>query len=780
MLTADQYYRFAVGRTLDKVLNELEKDPRRVWSADCVFFLAMYWDRQPANRDRLAALINSGQLRLTSSGVTTQDTLLPTTESILRDFLIGQEWLRTRGMVQEPRLAYFPDSFGHSPALPTLLQASGFDRALVTRIDGAFFAGSDWELPGRFPRRGSSAEVLTRAGSADFVWRDQAGSEVLAHWHPFTYGQGDMLASVGVVRFMSVPSFVPDRSARRVAARIERYAARLEPLARTPYVLCPIGLDFINPIRDLLELIDRYNEERYPETGLWVTNAGADDYLDLISEHRDDLPVLEFDPNPYWTGFYSSRPELKRSQRRLVDELLATEAEAVAAGPLTATRAAADLAEPWWKAVIGNHHDFVTGTSPDRVVRKEQEPWMRSALAEAERVASGLEVRPADEPSAATIEDPATYEWVVDMLKVTSGALNATIDPAQGGCITEIALNGRTVLSGRGADLVAYDDAGGLWRMGGEYRGGHFNRIDSASDHRARVTVQTSDSGEVFVIVFVELDGRTCERRYRFGPGAHPVVIETRCFAGDRRTVTLALPTDATDATVTMDQPGGLVTRPAQRHFDPTFWPVSTWMTVDRDSEGGPPHVALSVEMTRAVATRPDGTVEVIVARNANKEKAWSVVPILACPAKGHEPGETEATIGLWWPDATAPAELYATALAVSADPARARLEAAVARVVTIHPAVGGERQPAVDVLSLKAASRGEGVVLRLIARSDTGAPQLRLRTEAAIASASICDARERDIECLDVRSHDEGSEVTVALDGPVVSVRLVLTSWED
>jgi len=44
-------------------------------------------------------------------------------------------------MTVEPRLAYLPDDFGHSPALPTMLVALGFDMAAITRIDGMYFIG---------------------------------------------------------------------------------------------------------------------------------------------------------------------------------------------------------------------------------------------------------------------------------------------------------------------------------------------------------------------------------------------------------------------------------------------------------------------------------------------------------------------------------------------------------------------------------------------------------------------------------------------------------------
>ena len=157
MLTSEGYYDRFVQENLDQAIAELEREPRRVYSIECMFFLRMYWERNPGQRDKVRDLVNQGRFRLTNSGVTTADTLLPSTEALLRDFLIGQEWLRVNGMQQEPKLAYFTDSFGCSPALPSLLHAAGFDRTAITRIDGMYFMGCDLESSKRFPRPGSSA-----------------------------------------------------------------------------------------------------------------------------------------------------------------------------------------------------------------------------------------------------------------------------------------------------------------------------------------------------------------------------------------------------------------------------------------------------------------------------------------------------------------------------------------------------------------------------------------------------------------------------------------------
>ena len=71
MLTSEEYYDRFVRSNFDQVILELQKEPRRVHSIECIFFLRMYWERCPAQRDNIRSLVNEGRLRLTSSGVTT-------------------------------------------------------------------------------------------------------------------------------------------------------------------------------------------------------------------------------------------------------------------------------------------------------------------------------------------------------------------------------------------------------------------------------------------------------------------------------------------------------------------------------------------------------------------------------------------------------------------------------------------------------------------------------------------------------------------------------------
>ena len=141
LYTAQEYYDRFVQKQLDEAISELLREPRRTYSVECMFFLRMYWERNPQQQETIRKLTNERRLRLTSSGVTTADTLLPDPEAILRGWLLGQEWLRRNGMTQEPRLAYFSDSFGCTPGLPSLLQAAGFQQTAITRVDGMYFPG---------------------------------------------------------------------------------------------------------------------------------------------------------------------------------------------------------------------------------------------------------------------------------------------------------------------------------------------------------------------------------------------------------------------------------------------------------------------------------------------------------------------------------------------------------------------------------------------------------------------------------------------------------------
>jgi hypothetical protein len=768
-LTSEEYFERLVGPNLDKAVSELLKEPRRVYSIECVFFLRMYWDRRPEKQDAVRTLVNEGRLRLTSSGVTTADTLLPSAEAILRDLLIGQEWLRLNGMSQEPSLAHFPDSFGHSPALPSLLKAAGFTLAAMTRIDGMLAPSSYHELIcKRFPRPHSSAALLMKEKRClDFVWRGPDGAEVLCHWNAHGYNHGDLLAHRGIGRGGLFSPAIPDRSDWNVSGKVGRYARQLTPYSRTPYLFCPIGGDFIDPIPDLVALLDRYNRIHYPTTGTWVVNAGLDDYLALVNCHRDVLPIVELDPNPCWTGFYASRPTLKKKCRELVDQLLLAERLAILPeNEQQEQQRTKAIEDAWWSAAASNHHDFITGTAPDRVVRAEQEPWLDRGIMEANAAIESLapqgdrrtRITPAPLPEwrrRGHVLEISTPHYVIELAENKGGAIARAWHPVT-----------RVPLLSVSNYLVSYRDSGGLWRMGHEYCGGSLKEAGRSSDRPAPVDVHDHD-GCLEATCTVDVDGQTIRQLLRFSSDSPAVRFRVEGQAAKRRTVTIRFGTGLAPSQMAMDAPGGIVLRPLQKIYAPTFWPAQSFVHFQDSASGR--GVALCLAMPGAVACQPDGTLELVALRNATSERAFGFLPLLGMTVSGHEQSRHVCEYALLfteagdWRENSIPL-MARELLARPWDPsAHAELRELAASLVTTN-------RPEVMVTAVKSASRGSGIIVRLCTYAPVGLPVDVSVRGRPLKAAFLCDARERDLEPLQVT----GQSVRLTMPGAIASVRLL------
>jgi hypothetical protein len=770
MLTSEEYFNRYVRENLDIAIEELLREPRRVYSIECMFFLRMYWNRSPEQHSKIRALVNDGRLRLTSSGVTTADTLIPSMEAILRDFLIGQEWLRDRGMVQEPNLAYFTDSFGGSPALPSILKAAGFDRTTITRIDGMSFPGSGFQKPNKIPNVITSADRLLKTErTLDFIWRDRHGAEVLCHWNAFTYGQGDMLASRGLIRLYRFPTSFSDRSKCNVTRRIHKYEKQLKPYAKTPYLFCPIGFDFVKPIPDIVFLLDRYNHSQYPKTGLWVVNAGLDDYLTLVDFHRADLPVIEMDPNPYWTGFYSSRPTLKQRSYDLVDNLVMAEQLSLRSDDdMKIQHVSKELQEPWWYAVITNHHDFITGTSPDRIVEEEQIPWLQDALLQTEDILQDLSPNASpNEPQIKSL-DPPSFTTQNERIHIRSKDYSMDLSGKQGGTIVQAQPNAsqHPVLQALSNDVVSYRDSGGLWRMGFEFGGGTWKIEDQSSRHPVRLDVQEKN-GVLEITNLLEIQDQTIHQQIWCKYGDPLIRFRVMGRAASRHTYTVRFMLNLKPSQLVMDTPGGVVIRPPRKIYDPTFWPFYQFLHLVDDVSGE--GIAFFQRYPGAISYNPDGSLELVALRNAIREKAYHFLFLPGNPARGSEKEDYAFEYALLF---TSQGDWKANRLPEIANSIRrSPVDQPVSQDhwETAASIFSIDRQD-VKVIAAKAATLGEGWILRLYSPSAVGEPLRLSCKKRKVLQAHLCDARERDIEQLSVQ---EGT-IHLMMPGTIATLRLM------
>lgn len=754
LATSTEYLRLMVAPTLDAALDALVAEPRRIYDVECAFYPEAYLRSRPERRDQFVRLANEGRLRFTGPGVTTPDTLLPEDEALLRDLAVGAEWLRSIGITAHPRSLYLPDSFGHSPGTPAVLRAAGLEYAAVSRIDGMRFPGAEMEDPDHFPVPGTSAARLTEEGTADFIWRAPDGSEVLTHWNAFGYGHGDMIGHAGFTRLMGLPLAWPSREPSKVAARIEGFIDQLRPLAaHTPYRLLAIGFDFSRPVPGLIDLIDTWNASGYARTGTWLVNAGLDDYFALVGAHREKLPTIELDPNPYWTGFYATRPALKRACRDLGRDLVTLDDE-------RARRRLGDHADPIdectdarWIAATANHHDLITGTSPDRTARREQWPWLHRAHDQVRRALTATDGRAVTTPASQRYPpaDGTVVQRTGTRVTVTTPHFHTTFDEAHGGTLSALVdAEGHEVVHPRTLACVAIAESGGLWRMGCEFPGGTWRRVAATDDHPGTVTVHRGDDRTV-VTVDATLEHRPVRLTVTFPDEAPTIDVTAEVSPRVRRTVTVQWRGAAPVDRLVMHQPGAVVTRPLHKRFEPTFWPLHSWTAVeprDGHTDNGPV-LALATAVPTAVHAWPSGTVEVVVARTAPRELAWGVVPLLG-PAMGWERGIQTAHLAIGFAERTTPLHETGRVLWQHADRLAGRTPPAWAFTVG---------DDAVEIISVSPARNGDGTIvhLRNWAAADHPDPNrtVTLRTaddvDATISGACRCDTLEHDGEPLDL-----------------------------
>ncbi len=750
--TSEEYFRDRVEPIVDAVLAALRAEPHRVYCIESVFFLKRYWEHRPDSRALIRELFGRRQLRLLATSFTTPDTLLPHPETVLRDFELGHEWLKGQGLPDAPGTAYFPDNFGHSPHLPSLMQAVGVDSVALTRIDGMYFVGADWRPRSHFPRPSSTAELLEKVHRThDFIWRDNSGAEVLCHWNAHTYFLGDMLAHKGVIRWAGKTFAVPWRTRRHIAARIEGYCEQLHPFARTPYLLCPIGMDFNDPIHELTGLLDRYNRERYPETGTWATVAGLDDYFALINCDRAALPVLEADPNPYWMGFLATRPEVKQRPSRIAKKLLLAE-KLSSARPLDPLLEKS-LGDAWSRLVLSNHHDYIPGTSPDRVWHEEQKPWLDLAEAAADATLA-LAHQPAASPNRPGVAGLIGVDARGQSLHLESAHFKLTISRADGGCLSSFVTSDGELLRGPSFDLVAFHDDGGLWRLGHEYRGGRFQELERASQRPAHVHVH-QEGAQVIIRIDSELGGERFFRRIDLEADSPVLRLSTRGVARPRSSITCRFEVAVAPEFLSMDTVGGVIERPHERQYSPTFWAVSSRLTLD---DGKVMHALF--EAPSAVSLSPSGALEWIVARNAPRERAFGWLPVLAHPIGGTNPDVQEHHSALMGRGELIDAK---RALELHWLPERHRAASEHAEGLVRCDS------EAVTVRAMKRSGLAGDVTVRLYREEPLKGPVRVWLQDRNVSAAWTCDALDRKLQMLAI---EPGGRVVVPLESRLTSVR--------
>jgi hypothetical protein len=412
-----------------------------------------------------------------------------------------------------------------------------------------------------------------------------------------------------------------------------------------------------------------------------------------------------------------------------------------------------------------NHHDAITGTSPDRVCHEEQRNWLDEAEAAAVRAIALASARASVEAEAGEVPPPPAASAITwwregKDVHVRTSRLSLTFSKASGGCLTSLKVDGREHLSGLGLDLLAFSDDGGLWRLGHEYWGGSFVETDRASRCPARIEVVPSEDA-IRVVVTSVLRGVSFTRTVTCRPGDPLVYVRVAGKAPRRTTVTCRTAVAGGPCSLLMDTIGGIIERPHERIHQPTFWPVPSVVSVCAPAQA----LHVGFESPTAASFNPDQGIEWIVARNASKERAFGLLPVLAHPIGGtSDEVQTHEAALFGAPDAALSHEMRKRLELAWLPPAHRPLKHLAGSLVCCD-------DPAVSFPATKRADVGPGIIVRL-ARAQADSRTVRVwLSSREIRSASHCDARERDLGPLEVR----GGHALVPLASRLTTIRLVM-----
>lgn len=148
------------SRTFSTVLNLMKQYPEYKFMHTSPQLYQFLKEDYPEIFDQVKEKINEGQWEITGGMWVEPDTNIPSGESLVRQFLYGKEYMR-REFGKETTLAWLPDVFGYSGAMPQIMKKSGMKYFMTTKIS--------WNQYNHFPYD-------------TFWWKGIDGSEIFTHF----------------------------------------------------------------------------------------------------------------------------------------------------------------------------------------------------------------------------------------------------------------------------------------------------------------------------------------------------------------------------------------------------------------------------------------------------------------------------------------------------------------------------------------------------------------------------------------------------------------------
>ncbi|WP_110589910.1 alpha-mannosidase [Microbacterium suaedae] len=149
-----------VARTTSTMTELLGEEPDFQYGMSSAQQYAWIKEHRPEVYEKVRAAVAEGRFLPLGGMWVESDTVMPTGEALVRQFLYGQRFFEEEFGIRSKGV-WLPDSFGYSPALPQLMRRAGFEWFFTQKIS--------WNQVNKFPHH-------------TFAWEGIDGSRMFTHF----------------------------------------------------------------------------------------------------------------------------------------------------------------------------------------------------------------------------------------------------------------------------------------------------------------------------------------------------------------------------------------------------------------------------------------------------------------------------------------------------------------------------------------------------------------------------------------------------------------------
>ncbi|KAF6207869.1 hypothetical protein GE061_016318 [Apolygus lucorum] len=374
--TVDEYYYGSrntiqdagVQYILDSVITELSHDPKkRFIYVETAFFYKWWQEQDDTKRHQVKKLVNQGRLEFIGGGWSMNDEAATHYQSIVDQFTWGFRRLSDLfGDCGRPKIGWQIDPFGHSRENAAIMARMGFDGLFLGRID---WEDKSWRM------KNKTMEMIWHTSEND----DSEDSRLFTGVMYNTYSPPNGFCfdvDCTDEPIIDNPKSIKYNANRRVGEFL-RQMIQYSKAYRTKNIIVTMGNDFnyqnahinFKNMDKLIKHINAIQGEGLPFNAFYSTpscylKAVHDAGVALPSKSDDFFPYSS-DADAFWTGYFTSRPAIKRYERMGNNYNQVCKQLFSLAGLHKEKRP--DLIAMREAMGIMQHHDAVTGTEQQHV-----------------------------------------------------------------------------------------------------------------------------------------------------------------------------------------------------------------------------------------------------------------------------------------------------------------------------------------------------------------------------------------------------------------------------